>query len=76
MTAPKDRLDWGIVIWLVALSFWSGVSFMQIQSNKEMLLQNIVIRQRMWDRIEDIRHDLSTIAGYIRGKNERDQENK
>lgn len=67
------QLDIGIVVWLIVLSFWSGVSYMQIQSNKELIDKDVISRQRMWDTINMMRDDLSTIAGYIKGINERDE---
>jgi len=66
----RSRLDFGIVAWLVALSFWSGISFQQIQTNKEMIKENTVVRRRIWDKLDKMQHDLDIIAGYIKAKSE------
>ena len=64
----SERVDMGIVLWLVALSFWSGVSYMQIQNNEQMINQGRATRLRVWDKLDKMQHDLDVIAGYIRGK--------
>lgn len=68
----RSKIDFGIVVWLVALSFWSGVSFMQIQANKELIHDDLISRRRMWDIINSMRDDVATIAGYIKAKEKYD----
>jgi CHASE3 domain sensor protein len=76
MTDNRSKIDFGVIaglsLWLIALSFWSGVSFMQIQSNTNMIEKQELSKEKMWDAINDMRDDLRTIAGYIKGKDSRD----
>ena len=63
-----SKLDMGIVLWLIALSFWSGVSYFQIQNNTLQLEQSRTTRIRLWDKLDRMQHDLDIIAGYIKAK--------
>lgn len=72
MADNRSKIDFGIVAWLVALSFWSGVSFMQIQINKEMIIENRDVRVRIWEKLDKMQHDLDIIAGYIKAKEKYD----
>ena len=66
-TVRQER-DLTFLAWLLALSFWAGVSYMQIQANKEMLKRQQEIRTRIWDQLKVIRHDLDILVGYTRAK--------
>lgn len=72
MDQHRSKIDFGLVAWLIALSFWSGVSFMQVQANKEMIQDNRNVRVRMWSDIKKIQIDIADIAGYIRAKEQKD----
>jgi len=70
MLDNKSAKELGVIAWLLALSFSMGVSYMQIQSNTELIQSDIVSRRRMWDAINGMRDEIHTIAGYIKGREE------
>lgn len=61
-----SKVDLVIVVWLSVLSFWSGVSYYQIQSNKEMIEDNRLTRVRIWSDIKEMQQNLAEIVGYIK----------
>jgi hypothetical protein len=54
-----------IVIWLIALSFWSGTVYLQVTQNSRMIEQDRDTSTRLWDRLSDIDHRLSVIQGKL-----------
>lgn len=64
----SEKVDMGIVLWLIALSFYAGVSFMQIKTNEQRINQGRATRLRVWDKLDKMQHDIDLIAGYIRAK--------
>lgn len=61
----RHKLDFATLLWLLALSFWSGVSYMQIQSNKDMIAESRIAYLRVWDKLDSMQRDLGKVAGYI-----------
>lgn len=64
----RQEKDLTFLTWLLALSFWAGVSWMQIQTQKEMLERQQMTRVRIWDQLKAIRHDLDILVGYTKAK--------
>lgn len=54
-----------IVIWLVALSFWSGVVYMQVMANSDTIEQERILRVRIWEKLDLINQRLSIIQGKL-----------
>jgi len=70
-----SKIDLAVVVWLVVLSFWSGVSWFQIQTNRDLIDEQKDVRVRMWADVKEIRRDLSEVIGYVRAR-ERERERK
>ena len=66
-----SKIDLAVVVWLLVLSFWSGVAWFQIQTNRDLIDDNREVRVRMWNDIKDMRRDLSEIVGYIKAQERR-----
>jgi hypothetical protein len=58
-------IDTSVLIWLLALSFWSGVTYMQVLHNSNSLEKNYHINSKIFDRLNDIDKRLSIIQGKI-----------
>ena len=70
-----SKIDLAVVVWLIVLSFWSGVSWFQIQTNRDLIDEQKDVRVRMWADVKEIRRDLSEVIGYVRAR-ERERELK
>ena len=70
-----SKIDLAVVVWLIVLSFWSGVSWFQIQTNRDLIDEQKDVRVRMWADVKEIRRDLSEVIGYVRAR-ERERERK
>lgn len=71
MKSAFEKIPVPIVIWLLALSFWSGTVYLQVLQNAAMIKEAKGIELRVWDRLTDISHRLSLIQGKLEEQNER-----
>jgi len=62
------ELPMPVVIWLLALSFWTGTVYVQVQQNSKMIMQEKMTTMRIWEKLDIINERLSIIQGKLSEK--------
>lgn len=61
----RFRLEAGVILWLLALSFWAGFNLHQVEANASRIDHTQKTRIRIWDRLNSIDNRLSVIQGRL-----------
>jgi hypothetical protein len=65
MREGRFRLEAGVILWLISLSFWAGFALHRMEANAANIQRNQTIRSKIWDQLRSIDHRLSVIEGKL-----------